>query len=312
MLQLATRVLAYVIFATCAVSSADSAIISSFDFIDDFVRTGGYSGPGDYDVINGQTGLFFGNAGFVADGRSDFTVSVSTFGGGVSGGVSYTAANAVSGVGLQSVLAASGSVGVNNPGHKWSQQIDVLFNPNSLTVEAQDVSDFSISSGNTAAILWETAFVQYLDINGNPFSAIPLIGPYLSHTSINGQNGIGTAQADSTGTVDNVGMDSVVSGTSGSRDSSAAFNAAFNTPAKLGITSGTTLIGGVRFTHLLEDVRGINNSGSTLTATMNDLQLSNFEVAAVPEPSSFAYLGCVVLIAFRTKRNRVGDSSGLD
>ena len=233
-------------------------------------------------------------------------------GGGVSGGVSYTAANAVSGVGLQSVLAASGSVGVNNPGHKWSQQIDVLFNPNSLTVEAQDVSDFSISSGNTAAILWETAFVQYLDINGNPFSAIPLIGPYLSHTSINGQNGIGTAQADSTGTVDNVGMDSVVSGTSGSRDSSAAFNAAFNTPAKLGITSGTTLIGGVRFTHLLEDVRGINNSGSTLTATMNDLQLSNFEVAAVPEPSSFAYLGCVVLIAFRTKRNRVGDSSGLD
>ena len=62
MLQLATLVLAYVILATCAVSSADSAIISSFDFIDDFVRTGGYSGPGDYDVINGQTGLFFGNA----------------------------------------------------------------------------------------------------------------------------------------------------------------------------------------------------------------------------------------------------------
>jgi len=285
--------------------NAKSGIISSYDFIDSFVADGNYVGPGQYDVINGQTGLVFGNAGFFADGRNDFTVSVTTSGLGAVGGVTYNAATESSGVGLKSGLSATGGVSSNNPGHKWSQQIDVLFDISSLRVEARDVADFSVSSANTAAILWESTIVQYLDIAGNPFSPVPTNSSYLNHSVTNGPNGIGTAQADSTGTVSNVGTDSVSSGSTGGNNSTSAFD----TPAKLGITNAITLIGGVRFIHLIEDVRGINNGNSSLTATINNLRLSNFEASAVPEPSAIAFLGCVFGCCYVARRRSEAGAS---
>ena len=215
------------------------------------------------------------------------------------GGVAYSASDGTTTTGLLSSLSVDGSVAANNPGQKWSQQIEILFNVNSLTVEAQDVVDFSISSANSRGNLWESTIVQYLDVAGNPFSPIPTIGSFGSHTVINGQNGVGTAQADSTGTVVGVGTDSVSEGADGANNATSAFD----TPAKLGI-SDLTLIGGVRFIHLMEDVRGVNNGNSSFTATINTLQLSNFEANAVPEPSAIAFLGGIGFLAIFVRRRQ--------
>ena len=300
----ATRLLAAAVFCTVFASAAHCSIITSFDFIDQFVATGAYTGVGQYDVINGHTGLVTGEAGFTGDGLHDFTVSVSTFGVGRFGGVTYNASDGWTTSGLRSSLSANRSVAMNNPGQKWSQQIEILFNVNSLTVEAQDVVDFSISSANSRGNLWESTIVQYLDVAGNPFSPIPTIGSFGSHTVINGQNGVGTAQADSTGTVVGVGTDSVSEGADGANNATSAFD----TPAKLGI-SDLTLIGGVRFIHLMEDVRGINNGNSSFTATINNLQLSNFEANAVPEPSAIAFLGGIGFLAIFVRRRQNSKSA---
>ena len=96
--------------------------------------------------------------------------------------------------------------------------------------------------------------------------------------------GIGTSVAGTAGSVIDVGTDLVASGLSGPD------NNLSSSGLGLGIPTGTRL-GGVRITHNIEDVRGVNNGDTVFTNTINDFDLVNFEASAVPEPSS-----CVALI----------------
>ena len=61
-----------------------------------------------------------------------------------------------------------------------------------------------------------------------------------------------------------------------------------DTPAATGIAPATTIIGGIRFTHGIDDVRGVNNGDAGFTNTINDFDLVDFEV--VPEPASLALI----------------------
>ena len=269
--------------------------ISSFDLVDDFFDTE-YAGPGSYDIFVADA-----NGGSVGqDGMDDITVSVTTTGVTTDDGnnVAWTATTDASGTGIRSTIDPSfivgGGVSANNSGYRVSQTIQIDFD--GIIIDAADITDFGWSSGNTAGIGWETSLLEYLDENGNPFSTAPTLAPYSDHTPINGQSGIGSFIADSVDTVTLVGTDDTDPGSSG------ANNNLNTTPSGLGITAGTA-IGGVRFTHFLEDVRGIDNNDTGFTATINDLDLVNFTVVGVPEPSSTSLLALVSLLCC-VRRNR--------
>lgn len=270
----------------------------SFDLVDDLIKSGGtYTGPGLYDFFTAnETGGSLG-----ADGVADIRISVMTLGVTADDGnnVAWSTSTDTTTTGLRSTINPSfvsgGGVTSNNSGYRVSQVIQIDF-IGGMYVEAQDITDFGWSSGNTSGIAWETAALQYLDANGNSFSALPTLNPYLTHTPVDGQP-IGTTGvfvADSTGTVQNVGTDDTDPGSNG------ANNGVSTSAVGLGI-GALTRIGGVRFTHLLEDVRGVNNGDTIFTATINDLNVENFTVT--PEPTPGMLFG-VALAGFSCSRRR--------
>ena len=280
-------------------SQSQANLIASFDVIDEFLKVASnYQGPQSYDIFDGAAGA----AG--QDGVADIRVSISSTGVTADDGnnVQWTVTNDTTGTGLRSTIDPSfvGSGGVTslNSGNRATQTIQIDF-LSGMTVEAQDIVDFGWSSGNTAGIGWETSILEYLDSSLNPFSTTPVIPDYLDNVApTDGQSGTGTFVADSTGTVQGVGTTQTSSGSSGSN------NGLSTSATGLGI-GATDLIGGVRFTHILEDVRGTGNGDTSFTATINDLELQNFDVAPapVPEPSALSGLMvCGVSLMFRRRR----------
>jgi len=277
-----------------ATSTAYSQL--SFDLVDDFFNasSGGFTGAGAYDIFSFGPGG--GSVG--PDGTTDIVLTVATTGETTNDGnnVSWTALTDTTTTGLRSTIDPSfvsgGGVTANNSGYRVSQTIQIDFV--GIDVTAADITDFGWSSGNTAGVAWETSVLQYLDANGNPFSPAPTNSLFLSHAPINMQSGIGTFVADDTGSVTQVGTDLVVSGSSGSN------NGLSTTPTGLGL-SPSTIIGGVRFIHNLEDVRGINNGDTIFTATINDLDLEGFSVS-IPEPGSFGVIALASLVGIGRRR----------
>jgi hypothetical protein len=273
---------------------SQAAVIASYDIIDDaFNSTSGlYTGPGFYDLFNATNGTTTG------DGQNDIQVIVSPFGAGNVAGVTYTSTVAASTTtGLVSSVSVSGASASNNNGHRLGVMIDICF-LNGMTVLASNITDYSFSSGNSSGITWEVSQLMYLDAGYDVIGAVPVINPYLSHTPINGISA-NSAVADGLGSVTGVGTSDVTAGSDGSNDS---LLSSYDTPVELGI-SGSTLIGGVRFIYFLEDVRGTTDSSSNLTNTINDLQLTNFTVVTVPEPSrAVLFLGALGWIALRRRR----------
>lgn len=270
------------------------SMIASFDLVDDFLKTN-YAGPGAYDIFDRTTGAQN------PDGLTDVVVSISNTGTTADDGnnVAWTATDDATGTGLRSTIDPSfiepGGVTANNSGYRVSQTIQIDFP--GLVVEADDITDFGWSSGNTAGIGWEFSLLEYLDASGNPFSTAPTFAPYDSHMPIAGQSGAGSFAADTLTSVTNVGNDLSAAGTNGG-DNNVSTN-----PITLGVTSGT-IIGGVRITHFLEDVRGVNNGDTSFTNTINDLDLENFTVA-VPEPGSSCVLALVSLVGLARRSRKV-------
>lgn len=167
----------------------------------------------------------------------------------------------------------SGTVGVNNPGTIISNSVTLTFGDH-LTVTDLSLRAQSI---NTRGLAWEYTLIEFLRPDGSSFSTAPVIGDYLSHTSINGSPSTGWYVLDAKSTVSGVGTDRTVSSLSGSGDNIAGLGY-----AEVGLAPGT-VIGGIRITTYLQDVRGTSNGPTNLTSSFIDFTFSG---SVVPEPTS--------------------------
>ena len=143
-------------FFCCGATLYGQGNTVSFDFVDDFLSPS--SGEfltvtnGDtFDALDGNTGLLG------ADGINDFRVSWSTTGLGDDGNnVNWTSTVDINSTGLRSTINPTfvNGTGVtsNDSGHLVTQTIQIDF-LSGVFIEADDVTDFGWSSGNTAGIV---------------------------------------------------------------------------------------------------------------------------------------------------------------
>ncbi|NOT35817.1 MAG: hypothetical protein HOP11_00395 [Saprospiraceae bacterium] len=192
----------------------------------------------------------------------------------------------------------TGTVGINNPGTVNSNIMTLLFTNNLQVTDAI----FNLSSLNTGGITWEYSVIQLLDATGNPFSAITSPGWTLGANGqynvgpgagFSGMAGVGNYISASKLTVTNVGTNTVVSGVSGPNDNLSSFG--YST---VGLPPGT-IVGGIRITTYLEDVRGISNGSSNFTSSILDFTISGIlcpTIAAVPTLSEWGFIIFVMML----------------
>jgi hypothetical protein len=186
------------------------------------------------------------------------------------------------------------AVGANNPGTLVSTTATLQFLPqwNVTNLQAK------FSSLNTAAIAWEYSLVGFLKPDGTPFTAAPVIGSYNSATSFTGSPSQGWYLAASKDTVMGVGSDVTAKGANGSKDT-------LNLTYELAGLDPNTPVGGLIWTTWLEDVRGVQNVGSDLTASLTGFTFSASPAAsgdAVPTPALLP--GLIALAAGARRRSK--------
>lgn len=179
----------------------------------------------------------------------------------------------------------------NNPGTNISAGLKIEFGSQFTVTNISAV----FTSLNTAGIAWEASIIGLLQPDGSFFSTQPTIDPYLTHTVINGNAGLGWFVADSKSTTNNVGNTPTASGTSGSNDNKTL------TYTDFGLASGTQ-IGGIFWLTQLQDVRGTTNGNTSFTASLSELTIDI--VVAVPEPTGVAGLLSVLAIGLVRYRRR--------
>jgi hypothetical protein len=245
------------------------------------------SGSNNYDVINNSTGALG------ADGTPDITVSATASARGTAGtsGNPKVEWNSTSTGRFTSERGFTADVSANNPGTLQSTTTKLLFD-SSLNITNLAANFLSL---NTAGVLWEYSVLGFLDPNGNPFSAAPVIASYNNAASFTGSPSTGWYVAADKGTVTGVGGNRSASGKSGSADD------VLLTYALAGLTSGTQ-VGGLSWTTYMEDTRGTSNGTSNFTASLTDVTVTNTAVA-VPTPALLPGLVGMGLSLWR-KRNQ--------
>ncbi len=175
----------------------------------------------------------------------------------------------------------------NNEGTIKSNSVTLAF-ASHLTVT--DLS-FDVLSTNTNGVTWEYTIFEFLDASGTPFSSYSITDPYLTHTSVNGApigtTGIYVLDVKDTVTAATVGTNLVTAGSHSPTNENFTITDDLNY-SDVGLAPGT-VVGGLRMTTYLEDVRGINNASSSLTSSLIDFTFSG-EINPVPETSSYAFI----------------------
>lgn len=195
----------------------------------------------------------------------------------------------------------------NNMGTAIVNTVRIDFGPH-LTVT--DIV-LRFNSLNTAGVTWEYSYIYLLDQFGNPFTPPSAfsswslgahsqygVGPTAGFT---GNAGPGLFVAGSKGTVNNVNTANTTSGTSGPADI-ASFSidysaTGFNLPAG-------TIITGLIYATVLEDVRGTGNGTSNLTSSLADFTIT---YTIIPEPTSIlvtTMLGLLIILSGRWRKIR--------
>lgn len=230
---------------------------------------------GGFNLVNDSTGLKQTGVATGMGDRADFSIAVQSQLSGAGGTVSWDFSPSFAGA-LRANHAFSGTVAANNPGSRLVNTLVLTFGSH-LTV-TDFVADFS--SLNTRGIGWEVSVLEFLDAAGYPFSATPLIPAYLAASSFTGSSAAGTFVTADKSTVTGVGTNLTAAGITGPEDVlSDGSNLTSGATADslsyfdVGLPPGTQ-IGGLRWTTIFEDVRGITNGSSSFTASFLDFTFS--------------------------------------
>ena len=182
-------------------------------------------------------------------------------------------------------------------------QIEVDIAPH-LTILAKD---FTVNQGgvNSASEVFESSSVVFHDVSDSAYGTATYTGfwdgtPQGTNGGTNTTNvssspysttGSGVYIAADTGVVDISDSDVPIAGTASSSDN---FSPNANTDAGLGPNDP---IGGFTWTVLYEDVATTTTEDAKTTIeTLRSARLISIDVTAVPEPSSFLFLGLIGLV----------------
>jgi hypothetical protein len=235
-----------------------------------------------YNLLNDSTGAIALN-----NGDADIAITYANSGAGTlsSTGTPKLAVDTTPGS-IVSTRGYQGTVKTNNPGTLVSTTTTLKFLPqwNITDLKAQ------FTSLNTASIAWEYSLVGFLKPDGTPFSPAPTISNYLTNTLLTGSPSQGWYLAADKTTVTGVGGVLTAAGSSGTKDNLTL------TYALAGLDPKTP-VGGLIWTTWLEDVRGLQNAGSDLTASLTSLTFSGSTQSSDSVPTPALFPGLVALAA---------------
>jgi hypothetical protein len=185
-------------------------------------------------------------------------------------------------------------VSVNNPGTLVSTTTTLKFLPQWNITDLQA----KFTSLNTASIAWEYSLVGFLKPDGTPFTAAPTIGSYQTNTLPTGSPSRGWYLAADKTTVTGVGSDLTESTKkNGTKDDLTL------TYALAGLDANTP-VGGLIWTTWLEDVRGVQNVGPDLTASLTGLTFSGTTSSSNAVPTPALLPGLIALAAGARRRSK--------
>jgi hypothetical protein len=253
------------------------------------VTTAASNGTQSYNLLNDATGTIAPNSG-----NPDITITYANSGAGAlsSTGTPKLVVDTTPGS-IVSTRGYQGTVKANNPGTLVSTTTTLKFLPQWNITDLQA----TFTSLNTASIAWEYSLVGFLKPDGTPFTAAPVINSYNSATSFTGSPSQGWYLAASKDTVTGVGTDETAKGVNGLKDN---LNLKYD---QAGLDKNTP-VGGLIWTTWLEDVRGLKNGGSDLTASLTSLTLSGSNKSAEPVPTPALLPGLIALAAGVRRRSK--------
>jgi hypothetical protein len=236
----------------------------------DVIRNSVGTTTASYNIWDNETG-----ATLAANNGDDPDVTIS-YAQSISGGtataasLNYNVTNSSASDRISTNHAMSSAIAV---GTVWTQVMTLNFSPK-VTILAQDITAFNISSLNTAGgSAWESAYIIWLDQNLVPFSSLPT----ESWASAPAVAGTGAFFAnDRTTLVLTAGV--ATNGVNGTFDNPSATAIL---PTNLGV-AGSTRIGGFKWVQQAEKV-GTNAGSASFTANFQGLA---FTGQIVPEPST--------------------------
>jgi hypothetical protein len=254
------------------------------------VTTAAINGTQSYNLLNDATGTITPNSG-----NPDITITYANSGAGAlsSTGTPKLVVDTTPGS-IVSTRGYQGTVKANNPGTLVSTTTTLKFLPQWNITDLQA----KFTSLNTASIAWEYSLVGFLKPDGTPFTAAPTIGSYQTNTLPTGSPSRGWYLAADKTTVTGVGSDLTESTKKdGTKDNLTL------TYALAGLDANTP-VGGLIWTTWLEDVRGLKNGGSDLTASLTSLTLSGSNKSAEPVPTPALLPGLIALAAGVRRRSK--------
>jgi hypothetical protein len=225
------------------------------------------SGSKPYNLLNDQTGAKLA-ANNVPGDKDDFTIEYTDS---VSASSNEISNLKLTGKAIVSNREFNKTVQKSNPGTLVSTTAKLLFSENWQITNLQA----NFKSLNSFGTTWEYSVLGFLKSDGSMFSPMPTIEPYGQALGLTGSPSLGWYVAASKGTIQDVGTNKTMKGKDGVGDD------IMLNYALVGLAPNT-MVGGLVWTTYLEDVRGVSNNTSSLTASWTDFTISGSSRSIAP------------------------------